>query len=402
MIRSSKLSIKFANTGKKNDVFLFIEEYKKVTSFFIDLLWEQDEIPNLLPKDVTDQAETWLSKRAIQCAAKQASGIARGAIKKNKQRLFVYNKLLEQRLFIKARKLKKIIDKHTSSKPDIKHLNPELDSRFIHFDFENNTFFDGWLTLSSLGNKLKIQIPVKKTKHFNSLSGKLKSGIRLNKKHVTLMFESDVKTRNKGKTLGLDIGINAVATTSDGQFKESDCDEWTFNKIIQRLNKKKKGSKGYAKVQRQRTNFINWNINQLNLSKVKVLKLEDIKHVRRGRRTSKYLSHWTYAEIKGKLEQTCENLGVQVEYVSPTYTSQRCNSCGWVRRSNRQNQEFKCSQCGHATNADLNAARNIATNLRAISNKERLLHKNRIGFYWNEVGQECIVPVAKKYATCLW
>jgi len=393
MIRSSKLSTKFSNKEKKQNLILFIDEYKKVTQFFIDLLWEKDDVPKLLPKEVTSQVETWLSARAVQCAAKQASGIIRGTKKKNKERQYVYEQLLKSNLFKKARKLKNFINKN--DKPNIKYLNPELDIRFVSFDFENETSFDIWLTFSSLGNKLKIEIPLKKTKHFNSLNGKIKTGIRLNAKHVTFMFESEVEKKTIGETIGLDIGINVVVTTSNGQFKEEDEHGWTFNKIIQRLNKKVKGSKGYAKVQQQRTSFINWNINNLNLSNVKTLKLEKIKNVRKGKRTSRFLNRWTYAEIKGKLELTCEKLGVQVIYVSPTYTSQRCSSCGWVRRGNRKGQEFRCNQCSNTMNADLNAARNIVTNLRPIGTKERLLQNNRTGFYWKEVGQDLMVPVVQ-------
>jgi len=396
MIRSSKLSTKFSNKEKKQNLILFIEEYKKVTQFFIDLLWEKDDVPKLLPKKVTSQVETWLSARAVQCAAKQSSGIIRGTKKKNKERQYVYEQLLKQKLFKKARKLKNFINKN--DKPNIKYLNPELDSRFVSFDFENETSFDIWLTFSSLGNKLKIEIPLKKTKHFNSLNGKVKTGIRLNAKHVTFMFESEVEKKTTGETIGLDIGINVVATTSNGQFKEEDGHGWTFNKIIQRLNKKVKGSKGYNKVQSQRTSFINWNINNLNFDNVKTLKLEKIKNVRKGKRTSNFLNRWTYAEIKSKLELTCEKLGVQVVYVSPTYTSQRCSSCGWVRRGNRKGQEFRCNQCSNAMNADLNAARNIVTNLRPIGTKERLLQNNRTGFYWKEVEQERMVPVTLELA----
>jgi hypothetical protein len=38
---------------------------------------------------------------------------------------------------------------------------------FVKFDFNNKTSFDAWITLSSLGNKLKICIPLNKSKHFN-------------------------------------------------------------------------------------------------------------------------------------------------------------------------------------------------------------------------------------------
>lgn len=395
MIRSSKLSIKFANKNKKDNINLFIEEYKNITQCFIDKLWELDKIPVLVPKEITSQVETWLSARAIQCSAKQASGIVRGTKKKNEQRQYIYNKLIEQKLYKKARKLKTIIDKNNSNKPQINSIQPELDSRFVKFNFDNKTSFDGWITLICLGNKFKIKIPVKKTKHFNSLTGMIKSGIRISNNKITFMFEEEIKTKEIGEIIGLDIGIKNIATLSDNQSTKTDVHGWNLSKIIQRINRKKKGSKGYLKVQRHRTNFINWSINQLNLNNVKTLKLEKIKDVRRGVQTSKYLNRWTYTEIKSKLELTCEKLGVQVEYVNPTYTSQRCSSCGWVRSDNRKDKEFKCSQCNFSLDADLNASRNIVANLRPIGVKERLLHKNKTGFYWNEIKQECIVPVTQ-------
>lgn len=52
----------------------------------------------------------------------------------------------------------------------------------------------------------------------------------------------------------------------------------------------------------------------------------------------------------------------RVEKVPAAYTSQRCSACGHVARENRESQaEFLCTACGYACNADVNAARNIAT-----------------------------------------
>jgi putative transposase len=49
------------------------------------------------------------------------------------------------------------------------------------------------------------------------------------------------------------------------------------------------------------------------------------------------------------------------EKVPPAYTSQRCSACGHVDRDSRQSQaRFRCTACGYAANADVNAARNIA------------------------------------------
>ncbi|HEY6479168.1 MAG TPA: transposase, partial [Streptosporangiaceae bacterium] len=51
----------------------------------------------------------------------------------------------------------------------------------------------------------------------------------------------------------------------------------------------------------------------------------------------------------------------QVEKVSPAFTSQRCSACGHVDPKARESQAgFRCTACGFACNADVNAARNIA------------------------------------------
>jgi putative transposase len=51
----------------------------------------------------------------------------------------------------------------------------------------------------------------------------------------------------------------------------------------------------------------------------------------------------------------------RVEKVAAAYTSQRCSACGHVDRDSRESQaRFRCTACGCAANADVNAARNIA------------------------------------------
>ncbi len=51
----------------------------------------------------------------------------------------------------------------------------------------------------------------------------------------------------------------------------------------------------------------------------------------------------------------------RVEKVKPHYTSQRCSACGQVDRDSRESQAvFRCTACGFACHADVNAAINIA------------------------------------------
>jgi putative transposase len=51
----------------------------------------------------------------------------------------------------------------------------------------------------------------------------------------------------------------------------------------------------------------------------------------------------------------------RVEKIKPAYTSQRCSACGEVDGDSRESQAvFRCTACGFACNADVNAAINIA------------------------------------------
>jgi transposase len=337
--------------------------------------------------------------RAIQSAGKQASGIIRGTRRKQKKRIYIYNKLLEEGKFKQARKLKVIIDKVKISKPSLENVNPELDERFVHQDWNNQTSFDGIITLNSLGRKLKISIPINKNKHFNKIlsQGTIKKGIRLSTKSITFNFEiQDVIKKEGGETLGLDVGIKNVFTLSNGICSKRNNHGYDLDKINKILSRKKKGSKVFLKAQQHRKNYINWSLNQINLENIKKIKIENIKYLRFGNRTSRYLSHFTYTEIFNKLNSLSLSSGVQLEKVNPTYTSKRCSNCGWVRSKNRKGKQFKCEKCDFVADSDLNASLNILADLRPIGRKERLLHKSKKGFYWNETGKEFIVSSTRK------
>jgi putative transposase len=64
----------------------------------------------------------------------------------------------------------------------------------------------------------------------------------------------------------------------------------------------------------------------------------------------------------GLLVRRLEEKAPQRVYkIHPAYTSQRCSACGHLDRNSRESQaSFRCTACGFACNADVNAARNIA------------------------------------------
>lgn len=64
-----------------------------------------------------------------------------------------------------------------------------------------------------------------------------------------------------------------------------------------------------------------------------------------------------FSEFWKMLDYKAAERGVEVVRVPAAYTSQTCAACGYVDSENRKTQAtFKCVSCGHAANADVNAA----------------------------------------------
>ena len=278
----------------------------------------------------------------------------------------------------------------------------ELDSRFVEVEFDRVNSFDGWVTISSIGNQIKLEIPFKKTVKINKFLsiGKMKNGIRLSKKNITLMFEFEgIENTSADNVTGIDIGVNSLLSIDYGNEKSQSIKNnhgHDLNSINDRLSRKKKGSNGFRRTITHRTNYINHSINQLNWNKIGTLKIEKIRNLRRGRRTSRKLQHFVYKQIFDKLKSNSERYNVCINEVDPTYTSQRCSCCGWTRKSNRKGLSFKCGNCSHEQNSDMNASSNIRLNLPEIGKKERLKRLNRKGFFWNVISHEPIVRDVKK------
>ncbi len=401
MIRSIKLSNQFANSGKKETLRKFLAEYQRITCFFIDVLWEMENIPIFLPADITSKVSTWLSARMIQAAGKQASGIVRGTRRKQEQRLFVIKRLMKKGQ--SPAKLQRKYDKTKISKPKPNEIYPELSSNFISINTENNTSFDIWLSIGSIGNGIHLKIPLKRTRVLNKWmkQGTLKNRARLSLKYTTLMIDvPEPEKRTDGETMGLDIGEINTFSCSDGQ-SSGTLDGWNLSKINEKLARKQRGSRGFKKAQRHRENFVNWSLNQLNLSGIQTLRIEKIKDIRRGKRISRRLSHWNYPQIFDKLSRICEETGVQLLAENPAYTSQRCSSCGWTRKRNRNGKLFICGKCGYTVDSDINAAINLSVELPEISSATRQKNINRNGFYWLNsglylLGGEHIVPLVQE------
>ena len=161
----------------------------------------------------------------------------------------------------------------------------------------------------------------------------------------------------------------------------------TLESIIEKVSRKKKGSKGFAKAKQHQVNFVNRSINLLNFSDINDFRLEQIWNIGYKNPTSRKLGHWQNTLIRDKIASRCEDEGVRFTLQSSTYRSQRCSGCGNVRKANRKGKVYICKRCNLVIDSDLNAALNHAIDLPEIPWTLRRLNLNRgDGFLWNPDG----------------
>ena len=99
---------------------------------------------------------------------------------------------------------------------------------------------------------------------------------------------------------------------------------------------------------------------------VDILVLEELKgHHLSNRKYRKY--SWAYKQLQNFIEYKAKMKGIQIEYVNPAYSSQKCSTCGLISKRFRSNQsKFECSN-GHRFNAGYNAAKNLVDFFKSSS-----------------------------------
>jgi IS605 OrfB family transposase len=91
---------------------------------------------------------------------------------------------------------------------------------------------------------------------------------------------------------------------------------------------------------------------------------ENLTGIRDRMAGAKRFHAWAFRRLFEYVEYKAEIYGIEVEQVSPAYTSQRCSSCGFTHESNRRSKhQFVCQKCEYELNADYNASKNIARKL---------------------------------------
>jgi putative transposase len=185
-----------------------------------------------------------------------------------------------------------------------------------------------------------------------------------------------VAVPDAGPTIGVDLGVNRPAVTSDNRFhgkrhwREVQKRTFRLRRALQSNGSKsaKRHLQRLAGRQRRFRRDCDHVVSKSILRDLPpgtTIVLEDLTHLRSRVKAhtgewKRRLHAWSFAQLRSFLEYKAEAQGCRVVVVDPRYTSQRCNVCGHIERANRKSQsEFRCCKCGHRQNADLNGAKNV-------------------------------------------
>ena len=174
-----------------------------------------------------------------------------------------------------------------------------------------------------------------------------------------------VNSVSQKSVLGVDLGVNNLAVTSDGRFYHSPKVKQVkrnFKHLRSVLQAKGTRSANLRKLSGKEQRFMAWvnhNISKSIVSTCGKVVLEDLKGIRkvnRGKRMNYWVSNWSFFQLQSFIQYKAERVGVEVVRVDPAFTSKLCHKLG-----SRFQGCFSCSHCGLSSySADLNAARNLA------------------------------------------
>lgn len=183
--------------------------------------------------------------------------------------------------------------------------------------------------------------------------------------------------------IGIDLGMKALATCSDGSTYENPKALRSSLKRLQRRSRqhsrKVKGSKNRAKAKRKlarlhaRIAHIRQNalhqattaiVTKATSQRARCLVIEDlnVSGMLQNKRLSRAIADVGLYEFRRQLTYKAEEAGLQLTVVSRWYPSSKtCSACGWIDEDQTlSDRTFTCRACGVVLDRDDNAACNLA------------------------------------------
>ena len=190
-----------------------------------------------------------------------------------------------------------------------------------------------------------------------------------------LKTERQMAHEPTGKQAGIDVGLKAFYTDSDGttvenprylrqaEKKRSRLHRRVSRKVKRSQNRKKaikKLARGYLKVQRQRKELASKQASALVKSR-DLIAYEDLKiaHLVKNHKLAKSISDASWGLFLDWLRYYGSIANIPIVAVSPRYTTQDCSGCGFRVKKTLSTRTHVCPECGLVLDRDWNAALNI-------------------------------------------
>ena len=343
MLRAVKLSLKFSTPTKLASVVAVLDRYRATVNAYIAHVWKHGGSLHKATADSVPLGHLTFRQRAH--ALQQALGIVLATRKSARS----IGNAATMPVFRGAMVLSKQLAEVTESRV--------------------RGQFDLWLRFSTLSPGNRIDIPLKATNPYRKWTRQpgaiLKGGCAIGGRPgryyaIVWVLIPDSVPKQTGQDLGVDVGINKLLATSDGRHYGRNIKLW-----MNRVRRRKPGSKGKQRARRARDRYIHETINRLPWHQTKLIAVEDLKNIKRGKKAGrgktfrKAVAPWTVSYVMRWLEMKAQENRVLRVPVNPRGTSTTCPVCGHRASSNRSNEKFACVSCGHAGDADTIGSVNI-------------------------------------------
>lgn len=339
--------------------------------------------------------ETTDDEKALLLATMKRYNEAANFLAEQTFRLKMANKIELQKLFYRqlreqfnlsaqfaVRVISKVVEAYKQDK-SIKPVFRELGA--IQYD-QRNMSWKGLDKVSLITLQGRIKLPTRIGDYQKSRADRIRGQADLLYKNGVFYLIAVVDAPERSEfdatgALGIDLGIENIATDSDGQVFSGDKVEQVrkrYNKMRSSLQRAKKASKHRSaqrklkKMSGREKRFkrdVNHQISKVIVSKAKgttrAVALEDLSGIR-SRATVRHTqrdrhSKWSFNQLRQFVEYKAKREGVPVRVVDPHNTSRECPKCHNIDARNRPDRNhFKCTECGYEAMADYVAACNIA------------------------------------------
>ena len=243
------------------------------------------------------------------------------------------------------------------------------------------------VSLTTMGGRVKAPLSIGNyQRHLLSNAVSVQGGQLVKSRrggwYIHLSIRTDVPIPpGSGRVIGVDLGQKTLAVTSHGQrygggqLKQTRRNQLKKRAEIQskRATKRSPGlNRLWARLSGREQRNVRHAIHVVSRRIVDsvlpgdTLAFEDLTGIRanttrRGKEARHLHNLWPYYMLRDFVSYKAALKGVSVVFVDPKNTSKTCSRCGHCDKKNRKTQAlFKCVACGYTTNADANAAVNIA------------------------------------------